>query len=138
MTFVILLEDYMDNEFIEWIVDNFDMFVYRNINMKKLYAINKFINENDVFKVGATDIDIVEVISLAIKNIKYNRIKNACILNVGGNKRLPKYPIKLSAICKFLNYGNMKFKGYPIFSNAINFIKYNLNDLYMVYVNETY
>ena len=140
MTFTILANKYIDDYFIEWLIDVIRHKIISQIDNKRIHIFNDIVNDNQIFNEVNPNIkvkfDVRKAIILALNSMRYRRIKNVYIIDIGNNILFPHYQVKLDTVCRLLNYGNTQIKGYPIFSQVFNDIRKNLKQYYQEYLDE--
>lgn len=140
MTFTILANKYIDDYFIEWLIDIIRHKIILQIDNKRIHIFNDIVNDNEIFNKVNPNInvkfDVRKAIILALNSMRYRRIKNVYIIDIGNNILFPNYQVKLDTVCRLLNYGNTQIKGYPIFTQVFNDIRKNLVQYYQEYLDE--
>lgn len=69
-----------------------------------------------------------------VDNLQIKSQNNNYIIQINPYKQIE--GISLINLAKFINYGNLNNKGYPIFTQVFNYFADNLQDFYNLYNNE--
>lgn len=140
MTFTIIANKYIDDDFIEWLIDIIKHKIISQLDNEYIINFNNIVNDNEIFKKNNPDskvkFDVRKAILISLNTLKYRKIKNVYIIDIGKDILFPNYQVKLETVCKLLNYGNTQIKGYPIFTNVFNDIRQNLESYYQQYLDE--
>lgn len=139
MICTITANKHIDDYFIEWLIDRIRFEILGNIDEEQLNNFNSVVNQQQLFKrVDNRNIkfDIRKAIVMSLQNIRYRKIKNVYIIEISSDTIYPHYLVKLSTLCKLLNYGNVNIKGYPIYTEAFTRVKSNLRGYYKQYLME--
>lgn len=138
MVLTIERNKYIDDDFIDWLIDEMRYEISTKINEKKLDMFNKYIEESNLFEPmnNSSKFDVKQAIILSLNTLTYRKTNNVYIIEVGKNKLFPGYKVNLETVCKILDSGNTEIKGYPIFSKIFNNIKLNILEYYEKYLDE--
>lgn len=138
MVLTIKRNKYIDDDFIDWLIDEIRYEIISKINEKKLDIFNKYVEENNLFKPinNHSKFDIRQALILSLNMLTYRKTNNVYIIEVGKNKIFPGYKVNLETVCKILDSGNTEIKSYPIFSKTFNNIKLNILEYYEKYLDE--
>ena len=138
MVLAIKRNKYIDDEFIEWLINEIRYEISTTINEKKLDIFNEYVKENNLFEPvnNNSKFDVKQAINLSLNTLTYRKTNNVYIIEVGKNKLFPGYKVNLETVCKILDSGNTEIKGYPIFSKIFNNIKLNILEYYEKYLDE--
>lgn len=125
-------DNHFDDYFIKWLIDliKFKLLIY--LNHEKLTQFNNDFNQKLELN---KEIDIKKVVLVSINTLRYRKINNVYIIEIG-NDKINYNGLNLNTICKLLNYGNTELKSFPIYSNVFNDIKSNIVEYYKQYLDE--
>lgn len=141
MTFTITANEYVNDHFIKWLLRIIRFQIIKNINHKKLLIFNEIVDKENIFEKSnpydKNKFDVRKAVVISLNNLQINRIKNVYIIRISDNVVFPGYNVKLSTICKLLNYGNTNIKGYPIYTQAFDNVRLNLKKYYQQYIKQT-
>lgn len=118
--------EYIDDYFIEWLIDLIRKNLIFKLDFKKIKTASDKLGFN-----------VINALILFVNNLTYHKTKNVYIIELKNRDiLLPGYDIKLNAACKLINYGNNEFKGYPILTQIFNDIRKNIIEYYEEYLYE--
>ena len=118
----------VDDDFCEWLVSRISTKLIANLDRKKLSTWDKYINDSDEFKkLYNKTYSAEKIIYFAASKLVFNNIDGKITIELDPNVIIPGFDrLKLITFCKSLNYGSLKIKGYPIFTDTFNYFKENI------------
>lgn len=111
--------------FIKFLIKKLVGLLCEKVNLKKLKDFDNYLKEKKIKKVKGK-----KVFFLAINHIVYKNSK----IQINESILYPGTDYKLIDLCKLLNYGNLEFEGYPIFSTVFDFISDNIKKYESMFV----
>lgn len=126
-------------DFIEWLIGKIQYIILRDIDWKKLKPFSDYQEHTKLFNPMNTHqkkIDFHEVVMLGIQNLSYIQVKDTWIISIKQDISYPGYYARVYDICKFINYGLLQVKGYPIFTEAFNTVNNDLSKYYSMFLAE--
>ena len=73
------------------------------------------------------------IIQNAANNLVFKKFQGEIIITINNTKKFSNTNAKLYDLCKLINYGTFSVKGYPIFTEAFNYVSDNIEILYYNY-----
>ena len=125
MELVIQNDDQMSSQFISYLLN-----VIRSTIMEQIQDYLKF---NFMFSKYDSIINVQTIMSLAAQNFKSYIFQDKIIIKIDPLVNYLNTQFKLITLCKFLNYGDLEIPGCHVFSNILNSIVTQLNDIYSEY-----
>ena len=123
--------------FINFLMFKLRLLILKKLNRKKLKLIDEYVNEKELFEKSNKNSKIkfnsYYAIHFAVRNIVCINLRGKFIIKLKENINLPGFNTPILEICKFIDYGNYEFEGYPIFTNAFMNIRNNIVDYYKIY-----
>ena len=133
MKLVIKKSKYVDKRFIQWLLPHIKYQLIKRLDNKHIAVFNYYLNKEDEF--ANKKINIKKILLLAIRTLRFYEYTDLFIICINEDLVVPEYDVTLGTLCRFLNYGNLNIKGYPIFTEAFNAVKINLKTYYKQYIN---
>lgn len=124
-------------DFAGWLKENIRQQLIASINIKKLQSWDIFLNKQSSYKsiykkkIIPADIIIAAANNLVIKSSesKYSIMINPNIFTFGLDR------VKLSSLCRLINYGNQEIKGYSIFTEVFKHFSDNIESYLTQYLH---
>lgn len=107
-----------------------------NLNKKKLQVWDEYLNSSNILNTESGDkkISSLSVFQEISNNFILQKFEdNLYELKIDENTKAKDIDIKLSNVCRLINFGNVEMRGYPIITDTLNYISDNINMLYMLY-----
>ncbi len=129
MNLIIENKDKLDlNSFTSWLLDIIKKYFVDYCDYSKLNKFNGEIWQK--YTINNIDKWFYEIID----NLQIKSQNNNYIIQINPYKQIE--GISLINLAKFINYGNLNNRGYPIFTQVFNYFSDNLQDFYNLYNNE--
>ena len=138
MTFTIQKGNF-DVYFINWLLRRTQRLLLKNVKPKKLSAVTaRFVVENPLHlrPEELKGVDISRGVLESIFQLNVRESKLFYVFYIPDNVYLSNTRIKLSTLSRFVNYGSLHTKGYPLFTAVFNHVKANLSQYYNEYLYE--
>lgn len=121
--------------FIKWLLSTLEMELLANVNLKRLKALNNYINEKltESTLVRFSNINLNTVMLLASRNLTFYETKNYYCIQVNQKLFFPVTKFRLYKLCEFINYGNLEISGCNTFTTVFANIAENIEDYYHLY-----
>lgn len=133
MRIVIPITENYDEAFIDWLVMQIKSEMISSIVPKKFKPFIAYQQSQQVFKSKQPELEEIDFIRVVLQGIElysYRKAKTVWIIEMQHDKLHRGYLNKVSSICKFINYGLLDLKGYPIFTNVLNRVSAYLSSYY--------
>ena len=129
------IENKYTDDFFEFVKYKMREYFYSHLDYKKLEPFDIFINENPKYKsIFNKHISAYDICISALYNIEILRFGKNIVLKIDENAVIPNTNRKLIELCKLINEGNLVLKAYPIFTDIFNYVKNNIEEIYIEYV----
>lgn len=118
----------LDRSFITWLIDQIRDKILLSLNMQKLLAWDEYLNNNPVYKsIYKKKISTRDLIIAGSMNLIFTQSANAWSIFINPNTYAPGLDrVKLSSICKLINFGNFEIRNYPIFTDTFDYFAENI------------
>lgn len=135
----IIIEDkknLLTYDFLNWLLEELKDLIITKLNPSKMKPFDNYLNKTDLFKLHALKkYSCLSFINFSLKHLILT--KHNSTITIKFNDKIYITGLTLTNIdtfCKFINYGDVTIKGYPIFTECFSEIVDNLN----TYVNAYY
>ena len=120
----------LDRSFILWLKVKIRDKILADLDLKKLIVWDKYLNENNVYKsIYKKQINTRDIIVAGAMNLDFSKSESNFMIYINRNIFTPGLDrIKLEAICKLINFGDLGIKGYPIFTNTFDYFAESIQD----------
>lgn len=116
--------------FFSWLIDKIKIKLLSDMQISRLSSL-----QQEAQKIYDEDIDLQKILLQAINNLVIIPYTDYTTIGINPNifaNNLDR--IKLSDVCKFINYGNSAAPGYPIFTDTFRYISENIKDYTFKYL----
>lgn len=128
------IEDKYTEDFFEFVKIKMRDYFYAHLNSKKLEPFDIFINENPKYQsIFKKHISAYDICVATLYNISVLRFGENIVLKIDENAVIPNTNRKLIELCKLINEGNLVLKAYPIFTEIFDYVKNNIEEIYIEY-----
>lgn len=123
-------ESLLSSDFYQWLVRQIRFEIIRKIDRRKLETWDIYFNESEDYKsITNLDIKTENIILFGAKSISPTIHPTQCTITFNKNQFVPGLDrVKVESVCKLINFGNLSIKGYPIFSDTLQYVADNIND----------
>lgn len=121
--------DSIDNYFMDWLLDIIKFRCQRSIKPYKLMQLSEHIIADNIFNLTDKQLhsfNLYREILRVSESLKWRRVKDYYIIYVPSNVFITNTYIPLSKLSRFVCYGDLTVKGYPIFSDVIKGVIANI------------
>ena len=127
----------IDIDFIKWLILRIRNTIIQNINNDKLKKWDEFFNSSTVYKnIYKKKISTRDIIISGACNLTYLTTESEFIIQINPNIFTPGLDrVKLNAICKLINFGNLEISGYKIFTDVFNKFALEISDYVDLYLS---
>lgn len=115
-------------EFIFWLMKRIRDYSLLNINSDKLINLQS----NEDYK----NIDLLNCLVQCLNSLQYRKYPEKYIIQVNPNIIVTQRRAKLIDICKYITYGTLTIKGYPIITDIFKYFAENLDEFLEEFQNE--
>ena len=118
-----------DTDFMDWLLDIIKMKCHADIKVNKLVALNNYIIDNNIFNLDdkqKRSFNLYREMIKVARNLKWRKIKDYYIIYVPSIMFISNTNIPLSRLSRFVCYGDLQVKGYPILSDTIQRVIANI------------
>lgn len=124
--------------FVKWLLDVIRMELASNINLKKLRALNVYINEllADREDLPLKDINLNTALLVGIKHIHFTQTEKYFCIEINPKTFYPGTKYRVYKFCEFINYGNLDIAGCNVFTNVFSNIAENIVTYHNIYLLE--
>ena len=126
MTFTIQQTVDIDDYFIEWLLDIIKIQCQTEIKPYKLIKLNDRIINSEQFDVASKSFNLYKEMQRVVRSLRYRKVKNCYVIYVPSNIYVSNTNIPLSRLSRFVCYGDLQVKGYPILSDTIQRVIANI------------
>ena len=127
----------IDIDFIKWLILRIRNTIIQNINNDKLKKWDEFFNSSTVYKnIYKKKISTRDIIISGACNLTYLATESEFIIQVNPNIFTPGLDrVKLSSVCKLINFGNLEISGYKIFTDVFDKFALEISDYVDLYLS---
>ena len=120
----------LDRSFILWLKVKIRDKILADLDLKKLIVWDKYLNENNVYKsIYKKQINTRDIIVAGAMNLDFSKSESNFMIYINRNIFTPGLDrIKLESICKLINFGDLRIKGYPIFTDTFDYFAESIQD----------
>ena len=140
MTFSIDKNIDFNDDFVEWLLEHIRYKLLSYIKPRKLQRLKQHIINDNPFELSLKELNALNIDSVliyGIKHLRYKEVKSHYIFYIDANLIVKNTNnLKVSTLCKLINYGDLKVRGYPIFSNTFKFVAANVTRYYAQYIEQ--
>lgn len=126
MTFTIQVTADIDDYFIEWLLDVIKIRCQAAIKPHKLRRLNNYIKTSGLFDSNLLNVDLYREMQRIIRHLKYRKAKDCYLIYVPSNIFITNTSIPISKLSRFVCYGDLTIRGYPILSEVIQGVIANI------------
>lgn len=125
----------IDTDFGWWLIPKISSAIISSINMRKLDRWNTYINEtSDISRLYTRKYKVEDIIIFACNNLVCKGTPGEIYIEINPVINAPGFDrIKLSSICKMINFGVQGVKEYPLFTSVFKEFKSNITDYVRMY-----
>ena len=128
-------ENKYTDDFFEFVKYKMREYFYSHLEYKKLEPFDIFINEMQKYQsIFKKHISAYDICISVLYNVIVLRFGKNIVLKIDENAVIPNTNRKLIELCKLINEGNLVLKAYPIFTDIFNYVKNNIEEIYIEYV----
>lgn len=99
-----------------------------HLELSKLDKFDEYFkSEGFVNTYKVSNLSSRNIIYLGISHLSHRRYETETQLSIDDSLYYPGTNIKISSLCKLINFGNMDIDGYPIFSNTFQHFRDNID-----------
>ena len=119
------------NPFINYLISSLRSYILTHIIIGKLNNFNEVIKEfiKDDYWTP------IKIVKYASKHFKVLNFDDFLMIGLDTNIKLPNTDILLIDACKIINEGTLDIKGFPIFTDGLEYIRKNFKKLYTLYIH---
>lgn len=127
----------IDIDFIKWLILRIRNTIIQNINNDKLKKWDEFFNSSTVYKnIYKKKISTRDIIISGACNLTYLATESEFIIQINPNIFTPGLDrVKLSSVCKLINFGNLEISGYKIFTDVFDKFALEISDYVDLYLS---
>ena len=125
----VLDNQYVDNYFIDWLLDVITMQCQAAIQPRKLEKLSKHIVANNILNLTQSqqaNFNLYREMLKVSRSLRWRKVKDYYIIYVPHNVFVSGTNIPLSRLSRFVSYGDLNVKGYPILSEIIQGVIANI------------
>ena len=126
MTFTIQQTVDIDDYFIEWLLDIIKIQCQTAIKPHKLTRLNDRIVNSEQFDVTSKSFNLYKEMQRVVRSLRYRKVKDCYVIYIPSNIYISNTSIPLSRLSRFVCYGDLQVKGYPILSDTIQRVIANI------------
>jgi hypothetical protein len=115
-------------EFIFWLIRKIRDYFLININSDKLINLQS----NEDYK----NIDLFSCLIQCFNSLQYRKYPGKYVIQVNPNTIISQPRAKLIEVCKYITYGTLNIKGYPIVLDIFKYFAENLDEFLEEFQNE--
>lgn len=124
-----------DNYFIDWLLDVIKLKLSVAIKPYKLIKLQQHITKDNVFNLTVqqvTNLNLYREMIRIVRSLKWRKVKDYYVIYVPSSMFVTNTDIPLSKLSRFVSYGDLTVRGYPILTDTIQGVIANIAK----YVNE--
>ena len=122
-----------DMGFVLYVIRFLRSYIIQETNYRKLAALDAYLNSPNMFGDAVRILSCRAIILSAANNLVFKRFHDEIVITINNNKKFAGLNAKLYDLCKLINYGTVSVPGYPIFTEAFNYVADNIEFLYFNY-----
>lgn len=113
--------------FPQWLLRRIKTNLVHNMNIAKINLWNDVLNEQyKEFKLYPISLKADRIIRLGIDHVIISSTDDTVIYHIDSNVFVPGLDrVKVSEICKLINYGTLSQEGFPLFTQTFNEVENN-------------
>ena len=118
-----------DTDFMDWLLDIIKIRCQQSIKPHKLVLLDKHIVEDNVFNLTdkqKRSFNLYREMLKVSRSLKWRKIKDCYIIYVPSNIFITNTNISISKLSRFVCYGDLTIRGYPILSEVIQGVIANI------------
>ena len=124
------------SEFIEWLVPYFREYLIAHINDKKLLKFDEFVSTSIKWDYKNKTVKSRDILIASTYHLRTKINKDKYSIYIDYNDNIPQSSAKFIDIIKLINFGNLSFTAYPIYTNTIKYFENNIDYYYSLYLEE--
>lgn len=122
----------LDYRFCLWLISQLKHLYSNGVNPAKFHNIDNYLSTLDFMERHKNQTSDY-IMRLGISNLTVNSLKGQYIIHINETIMFDSLQhIKLSTMCRLINYGTLSVKGYPILIDLFNQVAENI-DMYVHY-----
>ncbi len=122
-----------DVKFIEYLIKQIREYLFNTMYSPKFEHWNLYLQTIPEFASLDKPVTVQEILLLAISYLKFYKFDKNYEIVIDNNKKVLDTNAKLYDICKLINYGTLDIPGYPVFTNAFDYVLDHIDFLYLKY-----
>jgi len=138
MTFTIQRTIDTDDYFMEWLLSVIRIECATAIKPYKLRNLNDRILTSEQFSIRSINFNLYREMQRVVRTLRYRRVKDCYLIYVPSNIYVSNTNIPLSRLSRFVCYGDLQVRGYPIISDTIQRVIANIDNYIKQYENLFY
>ena len=123
-------QNLLTSDFLNWLLDQIKSKLLISLDKNKLKTFDIYLNNSNLFKLTfISNYSTEKLLKTCLDNLIISKLNQVITIQFDNNVLL--FGLTLTSVetfCKFINYGNVNIKGYPIFTNCFNDIITNFKD----------
>ena len=116
---IIVDHKYDKDDFISFLKRRMLGYIALHIDVDKIKLFNEYFN-SDAFKksYGNIDVDALTILKMSLANLKVLHYSTYATISIDDECLYPNTNVRLTTLCKLMNYGNLSVDAYPIISDT--------------------
>lgn len=122
---------YIDEGFIRYLIELLQAYIADSVDYAQLLRCDAYLKTNSL--IDSFD-STLQIIKESLKSFVWTETEKVFEISIKNDKIVKGKVAKLNEICKLINYGNLEFKGYPIFSDAFGYFENHIPEALQRYL----
>lgn len=118
-----------DTDFMDWLLDIIKMKCHAGIKVNKLITLSNHIIDSNILNLDdkqKRSFNLYREMIKVVQNLKWRKIKDYYVIYIPSNMFVSDTNIPLSKLSRFVCYGDLTIRGYPILSETIQGVIANI------------
>jgi len=130
----LVIDNCNDKQFIIYLINFIKQYLIDHSRSQKFSSLDMYLNKIPKYKTKfRKSLTCHDIVICGAYNLVYRKYGKKYIITINENQKLFGLDAKLYDMCKLINYGTLEIDGYPIFTDAFNYVQDNLEMLYFRY-----
>lgn len=109
----------LDHPFIKWLIKQIQKYCISHMRADKLKRWDTYFSTKQFRSIYKKHIKARDILTAGIYNLTYIHAGEAIQIQINPNTNMVGFDrIKISSLCRLINYGNQEISGYPILTDV--------------------